>query len=803
MKKLYYLFALALMTGINLDAQTYVKIDAAGLNDGSSWENAYNNLNDAISNTSSGEIWVATGTYRPQNAMSDSSATFFIDKPISLYGGFEGYESNLNQRDWLNYKTILSGDINDDDVDDDFENNKSDNVQHVIRIDSFIGNDITISGFEITGGHSSDNGDLDSEFTNGAGILSYNTLHVEHCSFYQNFARGGAGIYVLGYDLGGQGSSVNDCQFYSNSATAQSAGILYEGIVDGAIENCSFSNNQTARGALYPLRCVNLTIDSCAFNSNVAITNDGFGGAMFVWAALGLNMSYCSFTNNRAGNGAVMYYDGREITPDLLEQFPNNITNCFFSNNQAVDWGGGCIYNWRGSYNMSSCTFSANSATNGSCIYNGGEIKNIEIRNSLFQNGSGADFGGAMLCYGSESNYLIDNCDFEFNQAAISGGSMIAGFEADVTISNSTFVENQAQWGGAMYVQNSFTDIYIDNSRYEGNMASNNGGAINYAGAGEFYIDKCEFLGNIGGIGGALNVTESLDTTELAFFSLSNSILDFNESTTQGAGLNINETEAVLTNNQFAYNLNTDGVAGGAISINVGDSISRSATFINNTLANNFANIGSGIATYEGLLDGELELTMQNNILYNPGGKDYEVEDGTPTVISMGGNVSRDDSTIGVLNNDLDQSQVTDPGFINPQSDFHLSSTSPIIDQGVSNGAPEFDLEGLPRINETDPGAYEYQTSNTQETLVDPKGVLDIFPNPVQAFTNVKLENNWRGQVEIKIVDIQGKVISNYFLAKNIDLLEKRLDLHYLNSGIYELLISDGDEMIVKSLIKN
>lgn len=44
----------------------YVDHDAAGLNNGSTWVHAYNNLQNAINNSSSGqEIWVAQGIYFP------------------------------------------------------------------------------------------------------------------------------------------------------------------------------------------------------------------------------------------------------------------------------------------------------------------------------------------------------------------------------------------------------------------------------------------------------------------------------------------------------------------------------------------------------------------------------------------------------------------------------------------------------------------------------------------------------------------------------------------------------------------
>lgn len=96
----------------------YVDLNASGNNDGSSWADAYNELQDAIDNTSSGEIWVAQGTYySTKDEMRNSTPadvrekTFRFGNNVVIYEGFLGNEGQLTERDWKNNTTILSGDI--------------------------------------------------------------------------------------------------------------------------------------------------------------------------------------------------------------------------------------------------------------------------------------------------------------------------------------------------------------------------------------------------------------------------------------------------------------------------------------------------------------------------------------------------------------------------------------------------------------------------------------------------------------------------------------------------------------------
>ena len=61
------------------------------------------------------EIWVMAGRYHPGVAGA-VEATFLIPAGVALYGGFSGTELQREERDWIAHPTILSGDIDENDL---------------------------------------------------------------------------------------------------------------------------------------------------------------------------------------------------------------------------------------------------------------------------------------------------------------------------------------------------------------------------------------------------------------------------------------------------------------------------------------------------------------------------------------------------------------------------------------------------------------------------------------------------------------------------------------------------------------
>ena len=92
--------------------------------------------------------------------------------------------------------------------------------------------------------------------------------------------------------------------------------------------------------------------------------------------------------------------------------------------------------------------------------------------------------------------------------------------------------------------------------------------------------------------------------------------------------------------------------------------------------------------------------------------------------------------------------------------------------------------------------------TSTKEKIVDNSNLL-IYPNPAADFLNIELENDWQGELTLRLVNALGQEVFSESFSKNIYEWKGQVELSELPSGMYQILISDGDRMMVQSLIRN
>ena len=323
-----------------------VKTDATGTpHDGSTWNQAYTDLQSAITDSSAGdEVWVAYMSATPYTPGTSVSDTFSLKNGVAVYGGFVGNESTLNDRDYQANETILSGEIG--------AAGSSDNCNHVVTANGTSSTLTRLDGFTIRDGYGSNSPSNTSRL--GAGIfITGNTSspQVVNCTFEDNQATlssvgqgGGAAVRT------DSGQPVfQDCTFRDNSATNQGGAIAVSGESPTSIriEGCTFEGNMTTAtsgttafyggGAVYvdpgsTGGAFSLQITDCIFRNNE--TSFVGGGAVGVRGARGtMTIRGCLFEENVSNNhpgGGLFVASGADPL----------IVNCVFLRNQSVGSAG-------------------------------------------------------------------------------------------------------------------------------------------------------------------------------------------------------------------------------------------------------------------------------------------------------------------------------------------------------------------------------------------------------------------------------------------------------------------------------
>jgi len=177
--------------------RVYVDIDAGGAGTGLNWSDAFNNLHDALELArASGdvdEIWVAQGTYRTNNA-GERMRFYDLHSGTSLYGGFVGTETALDQRPDSGAETILSADTLGDDLPGGV--NRSDNTMHVLYAVEEPER-IVIDRFTITGGAADADVNCDNFLTSGGGLFVFQgDVVVRGCRFVENTGAIGSAMTI-------------------------------------------------------------------------------------------------------------------------------------------------------------------------------------------------------------------------------------------------------------------------------------------------------------------------------------------------------------------------------------------------------------------------------------------------------------------------------------------------------------------------------------------------------------------------------------------------------------------------------
>jgi hypothetical protein len=312
----------------------YVDADANGANTGSSWTDAFVNLQDALAVASSGdEVRVAAGIYRPDEDFASPQgsgareAAFWLQSDVAVKGGYAGFgEADPNERDIDGRQTILSGDLNEDDG-PGFANN-GENSYHVVAYSSFMGTAV-LEGFTITGGNANAADNL-----SGGGLINVGgRLRVSKCKITGNSAssRGGGILNFMFGDL-----TLTNCLIVGNLADF-SGGMENRYLSEATLINCALLGNSAWHGGGFGNAGADATVINCVISGNWVT---GRGGGM-----------YNRFDTDVTVTNSILWGNTALEGPQITQWYNSSlsISHCDLQGGQQdvnvvesfVDWGDG------------------------------------------------------------------------------------------------------------------------------------------------------------------------------------------------------------------------------------------------------------------------------------------------------------------------------------------------------------------------------------------------------------------------------------------------------------------------------
>ena len=475
-------------TALGTGTTYYVWSLADGSGDGSSWEDAYNELKPALHVATTGDvIRVANGVYRTDvnpvtgNYTENRSLRIDLKPGVEIYGGYpvrlEGSVVIVGSRnpDPLTNNTYLDG----------FFGSDTNNIQHFASRVVSGGNlhGTVLDGFTIRRGRGDDSS------SGGGANLSGNQLVLRNLRFHDNhvsvdlppFPSGSGG----GLRLNSGDVLLENVLFDENRGKRGGGLAIHGSSIKVLLRDCRFENNFAREGGgLGVMLGAIVQLEDCVFESNLAqgdvFTTTMGGGAIAHGSTSKLEVYNCLFVDNEAflrGGGAIANDANLAHTV---------IRDSVFKDNEAGFSGSGGAVRSLGPLSVSGSEFTRNRAA-----YDGGALVTFHadtfIYNTRFY-GNRSDRDGGGVCMPStnfsepDQGPIVVNSVFvgnraNTNESAVGGGLQIGrGISTPhrISVINCTFIANEAYEGGGLHVSStSFTSIhYVANSIFYGNTAN-------------------------------------------------------------------------------------------------------------------------------------------------------------------------------------------------------------------------------------------------------------------------------------------------------------------------------------------
>ncbi|RSK39310.1 choice-of-anchor Q domain-containing protein [Mangrovimonas spongiae] len=774
-----------------------------GNNDGSSWSNAYTSLQLALQNMpcdNSQEIWVAAGTYTPGTEQTDS---FTIPSNVTVLGGFNGTETTADERNWAENPTILSGDLN---------NSQTENEGDSHTIVTMLGDNAEINGFFIQWGFADDSSDNSQPAIgrSGAGVYNNGDNRIYNCAIRSNIADTpddpeigiGAGLISFGGTL-----DIINCLFNSNTASANGGAMSAEsGTIN--IINCTIANNNANKGGGVHFYNGSINATNTIFTNNSGtngnINDDGGAGTG--------TASYCLFYNTTTGNDGNLppnitgnnnientdpiYTNGYEINYDSPAADAGDNTANPLSldlnaqnriSNTTIDIG---AYEFQSScegLNVNEIIYvdaNATGTNDGTDWTNA--FTDLEVALSLQECGLTGEIrvAGGQTFTPSTSRLCTNNCDsprdyyFLIHENIQLKGSYIVGTDTQ-DYSNPTILSGDI--GNLNDTSDNTYHVIVTNHLNSTNVIDGfiiTDGHAN--GSDTFVINEHNIYKDRGA--GMYNNTSSP--------TIYNTIFSENTSLLEGGGIYNFLSNPSIYNAVFSENVT--GIAGGGMYNNYSYPNIYNATFSKNS-----ADYGGGIYNQN-----NSNSTIYNTVLHNNTPTDIYNDVTSFITASSANNFSETSYLVGNSFTQLTTSPFVDSnnpigadGIWNTTDDgLYPANGSVLINAGDNSFNTEStDITGNPRIFDStiDVGAYEVQTILSTENVSTTEFM--VYPNPTTHM--LYIQTNLK-QFSYELYNIQGQKIMASKQTVNT------INTSQLATGVYVLKLNSGNKTQSIKVIK-
>lgn len=365
--------------------QVYVKVGGAGDKSGVSWENAIDNLSDAITiaNAKGLNVWVAAGTYYGDGT---SAGAFTVSNGVSLYGAFAGDEPSdydLTLRDTVANRTILDGQ----------------NLQRVVHQSAASNKAIYIDGFTIQNGYS----------INGGGVFLNHGGHLQNCIIKNNVATSNGGGVAASPNATYQRAYIDNCLVFGNTAgNNHYGGGVY--CNNATINNVTVGNNKAQNGYGSGIYLLRSTATGCVVENNI---NAQYGGGVYMESSS--SMTNCTLSENSASSyGGEIYATGSTVTNAVVSNDQSTNASVVYLESSTITQStikGSQSTGYTLWLNESTATYNKIFSNKGYGVLLG---ESSTLDNCLVANNN---YTGVMINSSSEGLSKVQNCDIVNNNS--------------------------------------------------------------------------------------------------------------------------------------------------------------------------------------------------------------------------------------------------------------------------------------------------------------------------------------------------------------------------------------------------